>query len=393
MAQRHIYTVEIGGKQYDIEGDHAPSEEEARAAVKGSAPTPAPATTTLSQGFNPRRIEPSSASEVKQNDSLLGRTVKALRGENPVATLMGDLVPMLTSLPGVVKGLIPTAGRMTGRAGASMELAGKAAKPYSIPLAVADSASAPGGIGRKLAVGASTIAAPYAAEAVGKGMQGAGQFMEKGPSWMQKPPAAVVQQEMESILKTPPKVPEPAPAPRNTQGQAARDLTANPERRIRPTEELPAGMTERRLGELKQKFGGVDLPETAGGQGAVEGASLTPEPVPEAPRTAEDFLNAANERLSNQPEFDAAAEAQKLGASRESVEALSGLPKGELSSQQWQDLIKKQGFRETARISGISPEELEVKSGISAAAKRPIPADAQQRISDFAAQQALDRDH
>lgn len=38
-----VYTVEIDGHQYDLEGDHEPSEAEARAAVGGQAPKPATA--------------------------------------------------------------------------------------------------------------------------------------------------------------------------------------------------------------------------------------------------------------------------------------------------------------------------------------------------------------
>ena len=53
MADQQIYTVEIDGRQYDLQGDHPPSEAEARSAIGSTSPAPA-------QSQQPTRAEPSS---------------------------------------------------------------------------------------------------------------------------------------------------------------------------------------------------------------------------------------------------------------------------------------------------------------------------------------------
>lgn len=66
-----VYTVELDGKQYDLEGDHPPSEAEARSAIGTSAPapqkaTPAPASATIGM------MQPSTAQGDPRQASIMG---------------------------------------------------------------------------------------------------------------------------------------------------------------------------------------------------------------------------------------------------------------------------------------------------------------------------------
>jgi len=67
----HAYTVEIDGQQYDLEGDHEPSEAEARAAVGATAPavpkraTPPPASATIGM------LQPSTATSRAPTGTLM----------------------------------------------------------------------------------------------------------------------------------------------------------------------------------------------------------------------------------------------------------------------------------------------------------------------------------
>jgi len=98
----HIYTVEIDGQQYDLEGDHEPSEAEARAAVGATAAplappkraTPPPASATIGM------LQPSTATTSDRVPSVFGFPMK------PELAQMTDGVEVM----GQPIGPLPTTG-------------------------------------------------------------------------------------------------------------------------------------------------------------------------------------------------------------------------------------------------------------------------------------------
>lgn len=125
MGQRQVFTVELDGKQYDIEGDHAPSEAEARAAVGSSQPAAPPAQ-------DPSGPMPSLAVGALRTVPALGRATARVAAAHPAATqkiigagistAAGGAGAMVGGVPGAVvgasiRGVTPTQAAIRQTAG------------------------------------------------------------------------------------------------------------------------------------------------------------------------------------------------------------------------------------------------------------------------------------
>lgn len=147
-----IYTVELDGKQYDIEGDRPPNEAEARAAIGAFASSPQTPATPPPAAATAGMIDQSTMQgDPKRPDTFFGREVRpdvsdAVDGKE---VLQG--VPMLWS-PGAPTAALAAAKKVPGimarglgiskaRAGANIQGAVEAAK------GVAVNAEAPGEVG------------------------------------------------------------------------------------------------------------------------------------------------------------------------------------------------------------------------------------------------------
>jgi hypothetical protein len=82
---QHIYTVEIDGKQYDLEGDHPPTEAEARAAI-GSPSTPEPQQPNVFQQDLGTSIGQAAIGGLKELGNL-GIGVLHMATQSPIKTL------------------------------------------------------------------------------------------------------------------------------------------------------------------------------------------------------------------------------------------------------------------------------------------------------------------
>lgn len=119
-----IYTVEIDGVEYDIEGDRPPTEAEARAAVGASVEpqqaTPLPPSATIGMlAPSTMQGDPASVNGWKAEHADLGRQIDE-------APMMAEpLMPNITKVPGIVARV---AGRSSVRAGQNIQAASQAAK-------------------------------------------------------------------------------------------------------------------------------------------------------------------------------------------------------------------------------------------------------------------------
>src|SRR6185436_7749393 len=120
-----IYTGELDGTQYDLEGDHEPSEAEARAAIGGMAPkkaTPPPASATIGM------IAPSTSTSRAPSGTLMD----LIPSQDQRRRDMGNLIEHLpipadvpSPAPGIVAGAKATPGIVARRLGVSSERAGQ----------------------------------------------------------------------------------------------------------------------------------------------------------------------------------------------------------------------------------------------------------------------------
>lgn len=162
-----IYTVELDGKQYDLEGDHPPSEAEARDAIgsheqpqpKQATPPPASATigmiaaSTPNGGRNAGEMTEANWAALSPQDKMRnvlqwgGNVIAGMTGmggagreavENPKTTLAMAAVPGVISattkrVPGVIEAGRKVAGISKVRAGSNIEAAERAAQ--GVPVA------------------------------------------------------------------------------------------------------------------------------------------------------------------------------------------------------------------------------------------------------------------
>lgn len=152
-----VYTVELDGKQYDLEGDHPPSEAEARSAIGGTAPktaTPPPASATIGM-MQPSTAkgdpEPSTAENLRNTLQWGGKVIAGMMGmnapgvispgidavENPKTTLATAAVPLaaqklVQAVPGVVEAGKRLRGVSSARAVTNLQESSAAAK--GVPL-------------------------------------------------------------------------------------------------------------------------------------------------------------------------------------------------------------------------------------------------------------------
>jgi len=107
-----VYTVEIDGKQYDIEGDRPPTEAEARAAVQSYKPEPAIA----KQAGAPGPQWPGAARLTPENKQGVADTLSAI-GEIPKTAALGMMGASAGSalVSGAGRVLGPTVGRLVSK--------------------------------------------------------------------------------------------------------------------------------------------------------------------------------------------------------------------------------------------------------------------------------------
>jgi len=143
-----IYTVELDGTQYDLEGDHEPSEAEARAAIGGMEPkkaTAPPKSATIGM------IAPSTATSRAPSGTLMdlipsqdqrardmGNLIEHLPIPADVPSPVPGIVAGAKAVPGVAKAVPGVIARAAGvsraRAGANIEAALQAGRELSVPL-------------------------------------------------------------------------------------------------------------------------------------------------------------------------------------------------------------------------------------------------------------------
>lgn len=118
-----IYTVEIDGKQYDLEGDHPPSEAEARSAVGSVAPqqaTPPPASATIGM------MAPSTKTSRAPTGTLMDYVPPPAERERDMGRMV-DALPLAVatpSAPAIVAGAKSVPGVLARAAGISKVRAG-----------------------------------------------------------------------------------------------------------------------------------------------------------------------------------------------------------------------------------------------------------------------------
>lgn len=174
---------------------------------------------------------------------------------------------------------LPHAPNAMVRGGRGLEDAGETLKPASRTGAMVDIALSPGGIKSKAMQAGGMLVAPYAIKGAGSILRGAGEKLggRAIPSGVTPAPPAPV---------TSPAAPTssasiPIPSEESIGIKSMVDnLIGAPERRVSPSGELPAGMTNRRMDELLQsKFGGTSSDRGTAAETPSD-ATLTPDAAP-----------------------------------------------------------------------------------------------------------------
>lgn len=280
-----VYTVELDGKQYDIEGDRPPTEAEARAAVQSFTPPEQPsALSRFGSGFGEGVYNSTIGALEHPIDTLSGmgilgpakqmqsmyETGKGLLSglqENTAGTLGNVAGTAATGLligkaaPKVIRGVARVPGAMAD-AGAMMQTAGEqmGQQPTLTRMAAGAVTGSQTGGAQGAAMGAVTAAAtPPILRGVGRMMSKAGQVLS-GPS-----KAALEVPAPEAPVTPVPVTPEPVkPVASHTPSPIEEQLRASLAARLGSPAETPAAQLRKLLADRRTVLGSRDAARELG---------------------------------------------------------------------------------------------------------------------------------